>query len=532
MLKRFAKWRVLHDQINHLVSQTEGNFTRPEFTNYQFNQDNITERFTEVRQLQAAEPGKAQYASFDFSRYLTTNASSNRGLFFFKAEGWDPINKRPTGLHDKRLILVTDLGVLVKDNADKSHDVFVQSIHTGQPVGGARVEVLGKNGVSAISVTTDSNGHAALPKLKDFEREKAPTVYLVRKGSDLSFLPFDRSDRMLNLSRFDVGGEVISGEPDKLNAYLFSDRGIYRPGDQFHVGMIVKAGNWRKNLAGIPLEAAVTDPRGLEVKRQKIVLTASGFEEVRYQTEETAPTGTYMTSVYIIKDNKRSTLLGSVAVRVEEFLPDGLKITTGLSTERAEGWVSPAGLKGLVALKNLYGTPAVNHLVVADITLSPAFPAFRQYKDYTFFDPLRTDKSFSDRMENMTTNEQGETEFDFNLARFDKATYRLTFSAQGYELEGGRGVNSESAVLVSPLSYLIGYKPDGDLKFISKGSARSLELIAINPALKKIAVSGLTAQIIEERYISALTKQSSGAYKYQSVKKEIPVSKTPLYIFR
>jgi len=527
---RFEVGRVVQDQINHLVSQTRGDFTSPEFTNYNFDQDNITERFAEVRRLQAAGLGKAQYASFDFSRYLTTGTASNRGLFFFKVEGWDPVKKQSTGVSDRRLILVTDLGVIVKDNADASHDVFVQSIHTGQPVSGARVEVLGKNGLPTITVITDNNGHARLPKLGDFEREKAPTVYLIRKGNDLSFLPYDRNDRMLNLSRFDVGGEVTSGDSSRLNAYLFSDRGIYRPGDQFHVGVIVKSGNWRQNLAGIPLEAAVIDARGLEVKKQKITLSASGFEEIRYKAEETAPTGTYTTSVYIIKDGKRSAQLGSVAVRVEEFLPDRLKITTRLSMERAEGWVLPAGLKGLVTLRNLYGTPAVNHRVVADITLSPAFPAFRQYKEYTFFDPLRTDKSFSDRLEGVVTNEQGEAEFDFNLNRFDKATYRLTYTAEGYELEGGRSVISESSVLVSPLPYLVGYKPDGDLKFINKGSSRSVELIAIDPSLKKIGASGLTAQIIEERYVSTLAKQSSGVYKYQSIMKEIPVSKAPLSI--
>ncbi len=67
---RFEVGRVVPDQINHLVSQTRGDFTSPEFTNYQFNQDNITERFSEVRRLQAAGLGKAQYTSFDFSRYL------------------------------------------------------------------------------------------------------------------------------------------------------------------------------------------------------------------------------------------------------------------------------------------------------------------------------------------------------------------------------------------------------------------------------------------------------------------------------
>jgi len=143
----------------------------------------------------------------------------------------------------------------------------------------------------------------------------------VRKGSDISFLPYERSERKLKFSRFDIGGVVTEGAADRLDAYLFSDRGIYRPGDDFHIGIIVKSANWTRALAGIPLEASIMDSRGLEVKRQKISLTASGFEEVKYQTEDTSPTGKYTTNLYIVKDNKRGTLLGSASVRVEESCP-------------------------------------------------------------------------------------------------------------------------------------------------------------------------------------------------------------------
>jgi uncharacterized protein YfaS (alpha-2-macroglobulin family) len=525
---RFEIGRVVPDDINHLVTQTRGDIKSPEFLNYEFNEENISEHFAEVREFGQKELGKAQYMTFDFSRYLKTEKETNRGMFFLKVVSWDVKNKKTTGKKDKRLILITDLGVLVKDNADQTHDVFVQSIQTGQPVSGARVDILGKNGVSVFGIQTDGEGRARFPKLTDFEHEKAPTVYLVRKGSDISFLPYERSERKLNFSRFDIGGVVTEGAADKLDAYLFSDRGIYRPGDEFHIGIIVKSANWVRALAGIPLEVSIVDSRGLEVKRQKISLTASGFEEVKYQTEDTSPTGKYTTNLYIVKDNKRSTLLGSASVRVEEFLPDRLKISTKLSLERKEGWVAPAGLKGMVNLMNLYGTPAINHRIAAEVTLEPASPSFTKYQDYTFFDPAKSDKSFVEPLTDAVTNEKGDAEFDLNLGRYDKSTYRLIFAAEGYELEGGRSVGSVRTALVSPLAYLIGYKPDGDLTYIHKGSSRTVDLIAIDPSLEKIAVKGLHAQIIEERYVSVLTKQSSGVYKYQSVKKEITVSTTDL----
>lgn len=529
---RFEIGRVIPGQINHLVSQTGGAFHHPHFSNYNFGEENITERFSEVRELRQLDPGKTQYVAMDLGSYLTADPATGvrRGLFFFRAEAWDSKKKRATGVRDARLLLVTDLGIIVKDHADGSHTVFAQSIASGRPVAGAQVQVLGKNGLPVVSATTDDDGRAALPKLSDFTHEKQPTVYLVRRGDDLSFLPFDRGDRRLNFSRFDIGGEVTGQQAERLSAYLFSERGIYRPGDPIHVGLIVKSLDWRVPLAGVPIETVVTDARGLEVYKKKIALSAAGFEELRYATEETAPTGNYQVAAYIVKDDRRASLLGSATVRVEEFLPDRLKIGTRFSQERAEGWVAPKDLKGRVKLMNLFGTPAANRRVAASLTLAPAYPVFRQYRDYQFNDPLRAKNSFSERLPDAQTDEQGETEFVLNLERFEKATYRVSFLAEGYEAAGGRGVVSESSALVSPLAYLVGYKADGDLHYIKRDSARALDFLAIDPALKQVAVAGLKTQLIELRYVSVLTQQQDGTYKYESVRREIPLAKRDLAI--
>ncbi|MBZ4418423.1 alpha-2-macroglobulin [Myxococcus sp. RHSTA-1-4] len=518
----FSLSRVLPDQLNHLVTQTEGRFTHPEFSSYQFNEENISESFFEVRPLEGAGRGKAQYAAFDLTPYLTPeNApSSRRGLFFFKVQSWDPVHKQPTGREDARLLLVTDLGLVVKDNADGSHDVFVQSLGAGQPAEGVTVSVLGKNGVPVVSATTDADGHVAFPKLTDFVRERTPIVYLARKGEDFAFIPVNRYDRQLNFSRFDVGGVESGSTPDRLSAFLFSDRGLYRPGDTFHVGMVVKASDWSRPPTGVPLEAAVIDPRGLEVHKKKISLSAVGLEGLQYTTEETSPTGNYQVHLYVVKDGHRSSLLGSTTVRVEEFLPDRMRITTRFNAEPGEGWVSPAGLKGQVTLKNLFGIPAADRRVSAEVSLSPAYPRFGKHPGYIFHDPLRAPRSFTERLEETTTNENGEVEVELGLEKFEKATWRVSFLAEGYEAEGGRGVSSEASLLVSPLPYLVGFKPDGGLYYLSQGSARSVDFIAVDPKLKKVAVQGLKAELVERRWVSVLTQQSNGTYRYQSIRRD------------
>ena len=527
---QFEVRRILPGQIQHLVTQTGGDLRQPDFRHYGFTQDNISDRLIEVRGLPKLVPGKPQYQAFDLSRYLQGGGEERRGLFLLKVEGYDLANKRTTGGTDQRLILVTDLGLLVKDSLDGSHDVFVQSIHQGEPVPGATVQVLGRNGLPVLTVTTDPEGHAKFPTLKDFKREQEPTLYLVRYGGDMSLLPYEKSERQLDMSRFDVGGVANAEKEDRLTAYIFSDRGIYRPGDEIRMGMIVKPNDWRQSVANVPVEVVVTDARGLTVKKEKLKLSAAGFEEVRHSTEETSPTGTYTVNLYVVKDRNERGLLGSTTVRVQEFLPDRMKISARLSAESVEGWVSPKDLKGRVTLQNLFGTPATGRRVRAGINLSPTLPAFPRFKDYTFYDPLRAKEGFVETLPDGLTDDNGETEFDLNLQRFASATYRLRFMAQGYEAEGGRSVAAEAAVTVSPLTYLIGYKADGDLHYVNKDSERAVEFIAIDTEAKKVAVDGLKLQMIERRYVSVLTKQSNDTYKYESVKKEILVEEKALAI--
>src|SRR5204863_2812857 len=117
---------------------------------------------------------------------------------------------------DRRLVLVTDLGILVKKALDGAQDVFVQSIHSGNAVTGATVDVIGKNGLVAFSRPTDATGRAQFPRLDGLTRERAALMYVVRHGDDTSFLPLMRSDRGLDLTRFDVGGVQNARIPDQL----------------------------------------------------------------------------------------------------------------------------------------------------------------------------------------------------------------------------------------------------------------------------------------------------------------------------
>jgi uncharacterized repeat protein (TIGR01451 family) len=570
----FRLARVTPSSINHLVSQSQGNFQSPVFNNYNFDETNITEQIIREQNLAAPDTSRNDYSALDFSEFVNgSDANKGKlGLFilrvmgrkagehggFYKQNGdivpdprEHPLYPPPYGnqysnpqdptdaddmLADRRLILVTDLGILVKDNADGTHDVFVQSIKSGQPVDGAQVEVLGKNGIAVVSMKTDDTGRVTLPSLRDFVREKRPVAYVVRQGDDVSFLPFGREDRTLNFSRFDTSG-VTDLAPDDLSAFIFTDRGIYRPGDEAKLGLIVKQRNWQGKLDGIPLRLDVVDPRGTTVQSRVMTLNASGFLEATFPTRETSKTGKYQVNCYLVNDRgdqRDLTLLGSETLKVAEFLPDRMKIKATLSSTSPEGWVNGAGLKGLVTLENLYGAPSVGHRVGGKVILDPSQFTFEKYPDYTFVDPYLNPNvartSHQQDVPGQVTDDAGNATFDLSMAGDEQSAYRLSFLAEGFEKEGGRSVTTGAEVLVSPRAWLVGVKPDGDFGYVHLNSALSAQFLAVDSHLKAISVEHLKMKLAQRQYVSVLVQKPNGNYGYESVLKENPVSETELAI--
>jgi uncharacterized protein YfaS (alpha-2-macroglobulin family) len=519
--------RVSAAQINHLVSQTEGKFEDPSFLGGDlFNEENISRIAVEHQPIAMENKWKANYSAFDFSEHLRKPADdrSERGLFFVTVRGWDSAKRKVVSdARDRRFVLVTDIGIVAKKNADGSNDIFVVSIKNGQPLADVTVEILGKNGIALESGTSDGQGHVAFASVDKSLREKMPVAFVARNGDDVAFMPYDREDRELNFSRFDIGGaENIAA--DALEAFVFTERGIYRPGDEIHIGAVIKARNWSSQLAGLPLEMEVIDARDLRVQTRRLTLPANGFTEVSYQTSNESPSGSYSINLYLVKNSRRSTLLGSTSVTVKEFLPDRMKIETRLSRAVPRGWIDPKAVRAAISLANLYGTPASDRRVAARMELAPSGFRFPEYRDFNFYDSLADEKKErhdqSIDLGEQKTDANGQTEFDLQLERFANVTFALRFIAEGFEGEGGRSVTGETDALISALPFVVGWKADGDLHYIDANTPRALELIALDPQLNRIAIENLTVTVLAQEYISVLTKQESGSYAYQSVLKE------------
>ena len=291
-----------------------------------------------------------------------------------------------------------------------------------------------------------------------------------------------------------------------------------------HIGLVIKQRNWQGRLAGLPVETEVLDARALRVQTKKLALPATGFAEVSYTSSYESPTGEYQINVYLVKNDKRSTLLGSTTVNVKEFLPDRMKIETRLSKTSAKGWVDPKEMKASIALANLYGTPATDRRVKSRVELSPAGFSFSEFRDYSFYDSLFDEKKERQHetvdLGEQTTNADGGAEFDLQLDRFADATYSMNFFAEAFEGEGGRSITGQANVLVSALPYVVGYKADGNLSYINANTPLAVHLLAVDPQLKRIALENVTLDVIAQEHVSVVAKKENGSYGYESVLKE------------
>lgn len=543
--------RILPHNTHHLVQFTSGSFQNPDFN---LPIEHFAETFSYDEILPAGQEMQRQYFAVDFGRFTKNNGYPPRGLFMLSvaekkpkqadncqdsetagddvddnqqyAEGEEEADPERNECdadsgsdvdQDKRLVLLTDMGLLAKTASDGKQTVFVMSFRSGQPVAGAQVSLLGMNGVAVFSGKTDAQGQVSFPTTEGLKAEKAPTVYLAEKDGDLSFLPFNRDNRQLDVSQFDIDG--LHDSADSLQAYLFSDRGIYRPGDTVNIGLILRKRDWSALPAGLPLKAVIRDPELQEVWSRTIGFGAEGFEEIGWTSPAAGKTGTYRVELIVADKSKKS--LGSTRLRVEEFQPDRLQVKTELLNAPAKGWIAPEGAKARITVRNLFGTAAEGNVAKLELTARPWAGQVPGYADYRFRRSVPENiPNTPQALGELKTDAQGEALFDLPLAGIAEPVYEISLAGEGFEKGSGRSVIAMANALVSKQAYLLGYKADGSLDYISKDSVRKLNLLALGADFQPRQTENLTADVYEIRYVSTLVKREDGLYQYQSVQRQ------------
>lgn len=515
----FELYQLLPEQIQHLITQSGSSPFSPRFNSYNFNIDNIAVKEKWEESLTSQDPSKAVYSIVDLGRRLEKKIQGRelKGVFLLN------IREKHGSQGDSRLITVTDLGIIIKRGIDHKQLVFVQSLKTGRPVSDATIEVIGPNGLAILKGETDSLGYFEIPSFHNNNDTRAVAI-LVKDGDDVAYMSINDSNRLVNLSSFDISGVGTNDLGSGFTSYLFDDRGIYRPGEEVRLGFMTKDIQWKQSPQGVPVQWEITNPKGTVVALGEESLNAEGFFLQTFKLNPNAPTGTYTVQLHLLHSNntrKWRSLLGSSDFQVEEFQPDTMKMNLSLLPLRDGGWVHPDELIAKIQLENLYGKPAINRKIRSTLTLFPHRVRFAKFKDYDFSDPNITGEGTTQNLMDGKTDDKGDFQIKPDLSRYSDATFLLRLRSEGFEADEGRSVVREASTIVSPAKFMIGHKSDGSLYYLKKNQERIVNIISVGSNLERVATPGLKLILEKQIYQKVLVQQANGTFAYETILKKV-----------
>ena len=182
---------------------------------------------------------------------------------------------------------VTSLYMLTRSDSDSRAEAVVVDAESGQPVEGAKIDVLRYSNKDNREVvidtkTTDDEGRAFIV----FDSNDLRSYSLRASADNDTYLPSVRVYR----------GREFTGDKEHTQLRLFTDRSIYRPGQTVHVsGIHYNQDHWDlTTLAGKDFELRLLDVNHKEVSRQTVKTDEMGVFATDFVLPESVLPGSFI----------------------------------------------------------------------------------------------------------------------------------------------------------------------------------------------------------------------------------------------
>jgi uncharacterized protein YfaS (alpha-2-macroglobulin family) len=408
--------------------------------------------------------------------------------------------------------IVSDLGLTAYSGADGIH-AFVNSLASTAPIGGVELRLIARNNEVLATNTTDANGRIDFAAgLSRGEGGLAPALLVASLASgDYAFLS-------LKSSPFDLTDRGVAGRdaPTGLDAYVFTERGVYRTGETVHVTALLRDAN-SIAVTGVPLTLVVTRSDGVEYRRIVVPDQGIGGRSLDVPIISSAPTGTWRLAAFT--DPKRPAI-GEATFLVEDYVADRLEFD--LTTTATS--ISPAApTKIEVDGRFLYGAPASGlaldgEINIAKVTELPGFAG------YVFGLDDSSEANQDDQSETFPLADLPETD-SAGKASFTAALGKLPVSTRPLQAEivvrmaeaGGRAVERKLTLPITPSAPLIGVKPLFNGKSLGDSDTATFDVVMVAPDGKAVSKTGLRWQLlrIDSKY---QWYRSDGYWQYEPIK--------------
>jgi uncharacterized protein YfaS (alpha-2-macroglobulin family) len=408
--------------------------------------------------------------------------------------------------------VVSDLGLTAYSGADGIH-AFVNSLATTAAVSGVELRLIARNNEVLATKTTDASGRVNFePGLSRGEGGLSPALIVATLASgEYAFLS-------LKSSPFDLTDRGVAGRdaPTGLDAFVFTERGVYRTGETVHVTALLRDAN-SIAVAGVPLTLVVTRSDGVEYRRNVVPDQGIGGRVLDIPIIAAAPTGTWRVAAFT--DPKRPAI-GEATFLVEDYVADRLEFDLSTSATSISP-SSPATVE--VDGRFLYGAPASGLTLDGEINIAKVteLPGFAGYVFGLDDDSEADQDTGSDTFplaDLPETDASGKASFTAELGNLPASTRPQQAEIVVRMAEpGGRAVERKLSLPITPSAPLIGVKPLFNGKSLGDSDTATFDVVMVAPDGKAVSKTGLRWQLlrVDSKY---QWYRSEGYWQYEPIK--------------
>lgn len=409
----------------------------------------------------------------------------------------------------ERLVVVTDLGLSAKLGRDGVL-AWVNSLAAGRPAGGAEVVLHARNNMELARGRADGDGLVFLPCRRDAPPEQQPSLVIARLGDDLSYL------KIGGIAVEGTQGDPYLGEGG-CEAFLYADRGIYRPGETAYIEALVRDGRLEPP-APFPVLLRVCRPDGRVFRDLPATLSPRGAAGFSVELPPYLPTGRYDVQL-VMPGTFRP--LGRVGLALEEFVPPQIAVALDPLPARTN---AGAKIEARVSARHLFGRPAAGLVASADVYLHDA--PFRPdgFRGYTFGDAEKPSFRRSVPLGETRLDADGRAVFAIPPAGAVRpaGALRATLSATVQD-SGGRPVSGHASTFVDAYPFYVGLRPEGGGRRAAVGRPFALDVAAVAPDGRAFQPDAPLLAAVERVEWTSVLRRENGRYAWQSERAKIKV---------
>jgi uncharacterized protein YfaS (alpha-2-macroglobulin family) len=417
-----------------------------------------------------------------------------------------------------KVVNLSELGISAKLSKFGSL-VWVTERTTNAPVAGAEVVLLvPKRGERKY--TTDAEGLARIPAadyrlMLEQGAAESNAIVLARRGADSVFAPVSE---YIDSYRLDVPSD-FSGH---LRPYgvAFTDRGIYRPGDEVQVKGIVRqevpTGNALPPQQ--PIDVVLRSPGGEELVKQSALLSEYGT----FSTKLALPAGSELGSYSIVAKGLGSASIVEQSLEVAEYRPVELKVEAASDRPAYQrGETAQLELKA----SYLFGGVASGLATTLSVSRQPSWfqvpgaDTFTTDANAYYADIAETSAPGELRRENRKLDERGRITWSEKLDfPGQRGPELLRIDAEVTDVSR-RSVATTSSALVHRAAFYLGLRTESG--FVAAPSSIKPQVVALSLSGQHLAGKRVALELYERRYTYA--REAAGD-DYRGVSK--PVDRT------